>query len=364
MPTADVLTDEGIRRRRVAAQLLHRPRRLPAVDLVRHLLGVQAQDLPAARLAFRARIEGITPARVDRARFRDRSIVLTWAMRGTLHLVTWDDVLWLVPLTCAPRVANAHRRLREEGFDLAELRPAVSRIRRMLARNGPMTRSEIGEELRSHGLRAEGQALVHLIWLEASGGNICFGPERDGKPTHALTRDMLGDRASRAPVLTRREALQEIAVRYLRAHGPAIPEDLAAWSGLRVTDARRAWRGIGERLVEVPTERGAMWSLRGAHPSEPEDVVRLLPAFDEFLLGWTQRDVTASPADWKRINRGGGWLHPVLLHDGRAIGTWRWPGRARTPEVRPFGRLPTRTRPAIETEIAEIERFRAGDDRG
>ena len=109
MPRTRTLTDDDVRRRRTAAQHLHRRRRRSAADLVRHLAGVQAQSLPAARLAFAARTEGLTAERVDRARLHDRSIVHTWAMRGTLYLIAAEDYGWLVPLVVEPQVRNALR---------------------------------------------------------------------------------------------------------------------------------------------------------------------------------------------------------------------------------------------------------------
>src|SRR2546422_9497727 len=114
MARAAILRDEDVRRARIAAQLLHRTGRRSVVALVAHLTGVQAQILPAASLALRARRAGLTAAAVDRARTRDRSILLCWAMRGTLHLIAADDHAWLVPLVIERRNANAHRRLRQE----------------------------------------------------------------------------------------------------------------------------------------------------------------------------------------------------------------------------------------------------------
>src|SRR6266700_1856755 len=111
MAPVATLTDEQVRRARIAAQLLHRPGRRSVADLVTHLTGVQAQVLPAASLALRAGRAGLSAAAVDRARTRDRSIVLCWAMRGTLHLIASDDHAWLVPLVIERRIANAHRRL-------------------------------------------------------------------------------------------------------------------------------------------------------------------------------------------------------------------------------------------------------------
>src|ERR1700674_975010 len=149
------LTDDGVRRLRIAAQHLDRPRRSSVVDLAWRLTGVQAQVLSATGLALRARSEGFTARDVDRARLVDRSIVVTWAMRGTLHLIAAEDYGWLQPLVIAPRIANAHRRLKEEGVPADQPAKALRLIARILEREGPLIRSEIAERLRRQGIRTE-----------------------------------------------------------------------------------------------------------------------------------------------------------------------------------------------------------------
>ena len=355
MPPAKPLTNDQVRRLRTAAQHFHRPQRYSAVDSVRHLVGVQAQVLSAAGLALRARTEGLTAEQVDRARLNDRSMVLTWAMRGTLHLIAAEDHGWLQPLVIEPQIANAHRRLKEEGVPTDQPAKAVRLIARMLERVGPLIRSEIAERLRRQGIRTEGQAIAHLVWLAAAHGVICYGPDRNGEQCFVLVRDWLGK-----PKLMEPEAARaELAVRYLTAHAPATPTDMACWSGLRLTDAKRAWTAIQDRLVAVETDRGTRWALRSHETSAPPGLVRLLPAFDEYLLGWRERDIVASPEQWSRVNRGGGWLHPVVLHDGRIVATWRMERSSKTLsiEIKPFDRLPPAVRRGIATEADDIATF-------
>jgi hypothetical protein len=357
MVRSSTLTDEQVRRARIAAQLLHRPGRRTVVDLVSHLTGVQAQVLPAASLALRARRSGLTAAAVDRARTRYRSIVLCWAMRGTLHLLAAEDHAWLMPLVIEGRIANAHRRLRQEGVTGSQPAKAVRSIERMLAREGPLLRSDIAERLQSQGIRTEGQAIAHLVWLAAAEGTICYGPDRGGERCFVLARDWLGRPATKK--MDPEAALQELAVRYLRAHAPAEPADLAAWSGIAPIEARRAWRGIDDRLVEVATDRGPRWTLRRAISLPSNEVVGLLPALDEYLLGWKDRQLIASASRWKTIQRGGGWLHPVVLVEGRAVGTW---SSERTTDglrvdVNPFEPLGPTFRRRIDEDARDIGRF-------
>src|SRR5438093_1351563 len=182
------ISDLNLLRLRTAAQHLHRPHRRSAADLVRHLTGVQAQVLSSAALALRARTEGLTAERVDLARLRDRSIVLTWAMRGTLHLVSAEDHGWLVPLCTEPRVANAHRRLVHEGVPRARHGRAVELMSRFLDEKGALTRAEIADRLRRRGIPVRGQAIAHLLWLAAARGVLCHGPSTGRDQQFVLVR--------------------------------------------------------------------------------------------------------------------------------------------------------------------------------
>src|SRR2546425_2047232 len=241
MSRAQSVSEVRLRRARSAAQLLHRPRRMQAADVVRHLLGVQAQVLSAAGLALAARAEGLSGHAVEWARVKDRSIVLTWAMRGTLHLVAAEDYGWLRPVVLEPRITNAERRLRQLGLSGDQPAKAVRAVERMLDRKGPLTRREILDGLRRLGLPTHDEAIAyHLVWLTSSGGGVCYGPSRGGDRCFVLVRDWIGE----PKAMDRDAALAELAVRYLAAHGPATPEDLAFWSGIRMGDARRAWRAI------------------------------------------------------------------------------------------------------------------------
>jgi hypothetical protein len=318
-------------------------------------VGVQAQILSAAGLALRARTEGLTAARVDRARLSDRSIVLLWAMRGTLHLVAAEDVGWLRDLTVASKPGSSNRRLREMGVGPDQTSRGVRAIERMLDREGPLTRAEIGERLRRRGLPTEGQTLPHLLWLTAGRASVCFGPDRDGQRTHVLIRDWLG--APRR--MDQDSALAELAVRYLRSHAPATPTDLSSWSGVGVSNATRGWRAIEHRLVEVATVRGPMWRLRGREPEAPRGSVRLLPSFDEYLLGWKDRSPVARPEHWRKIHPGAGWFHPAVVVDGRGVGTWkavRGPEVTRI-EVRPFTRLSPPVRLGLRADAEALSGY-------
>jgi hypothetical protein len=320
-------------------------------SVVEHLVGVQAQVLSAAGLALRARTEGLIERSVTRARLEERSIVLTWAMRGTLHLVSAGDYGRLVPVLVEPHVARSRRRLGQEGVTAADAERACGLIEKMLEREGPLTRAEIAHRLERRRIRTAGQAIAHLMWLAAAERGVCCGPDRDGERTYVLARDWLGTPERSDP----EAALADLAVRYLRAHAPATPEDLAAWSGIRLRDARRAWRAIARRMTEVRTPAGPMWLSRSKGDLAPAGLVRLVGEFDEYLLGWKDRGFAVRAPHRTAVNAGGGLIRPVVLEDGRAVGIWTRDGASI--EVRPFGALSAAARRRVAVEGEDVGAF-------
>ncbi len=171
---------------RARAQLLDAPRlEASPSEIVRRVCGVQAQDLRAADLALRARAAGLTAEEVQSARGSERSVIGTWAMRGTLHLLASDDVGWLSALI-APRFLPRYGRLLQLGVEGSAQTEAVALIGKMLEEEGPLTRSEIAERLVRRGLPMEGQAVFHLVALAALEGYVCMGPDRGGEPAFVL----------------------------------------------------------------------------------------------------------------------------------------------------------------------------------
>jgi hypothetical protein len=317
--------------RRARAQGLSGPRGRSAHEVVERLLAVQAQDWTAARLAIRARSAGLRARDVDAA--LGGALVAGWLLRGTLHLVAREDYAWLHALTAPLLAATSRRRLGQEGVPPDDAERGVRVVEAELAARGPRTRAELGAALAAAGIRTEGQALPHLLLRAALDGVTLLGAVRDGAPAFALRHDVLGDPAP----IDRDRALAELGRRYLRGHAPAAAEDLAAWSGLALRDARAALAAAG--TADRPS--------RAPAPPPP----RLLPAFDPLLLGWADRGF-AVPAEHARdVHPGGGILRAVVLVEGRAAGTWGL--RRGRVELRPWAELPD----GIAREVADVERF-------
>lgn len=329
-------------------------------EVVKAVCGIQAQEVPAANLAVGVRSRGLTVAGVEEARLREHSIIRTWGVRDTLHFIAAEDLGWLIPLLGPVFIAASRRRYAELGLDENTLSLGTRLLREALASRGPLTREEIVQQLSAQGLKLEGQARPYLINRGALEGFLCLGPDRGREPTYVLVEDWI--KPGRA--LPREAALAELARRYLSAYAPAGPEDLAAWSGLKLSEARAAWSLIAGELEPVEIGGGPAWMLTAqvkqvdelrAHPP----LVRLLPRFDTSLLGYASRGLVVAPEHEKRINRGGGLINPVLLVDGRAVGTWKASPRRDHLEivVDPFEALAGEVIPGLESEVTALASF-------
>ncbi len=356
------LSDEQTLLLRLRAQRLWLPDSASATvaQVVKDVCGLQAQDLPAAALAVRVRSAGLTASDFDSARHDRRSIIRTWCMRGTLHVVTAEDFAWLVPLLGPQFILQTRHRYKQLGLDEDMCEQGVRIIRDALAAQGPLARDDLARHLTAHSIPAEGQATIHLIRRAALEGIVCIGPDQGAKPTYVLTQDWLGQDRAPAPDA----ALAELARRYLAAYGPAGPGDLAVWSGLGIGQARQAWELIAGQLVQVEVGEGAAWILK-THADRLQElpvqlpIVRLLPKFDTYLLGYSSRDLIVGPQHAKRIHPGGGLLYPALLVNGRAGGVWSTKRRGKRLEVvvEPFANFTAEIRHGLETEVADLSHF-------
>jgi len=324
-----VKPDELRRRRLHAQRLTPGAGAASIVEAARSVLGIQAQDIRAAGLAIRARVP--TAIRDD---LPAADLVRTWTVRGTAHLLAADDLPWIDTLT-GPRNRRRFDALMRKRSNLEAdeaIRPAALEI---LA-EGPTSRAALIDRLDAAGLPSLGPHSINVLmpWLAASGE----------------VRGLADGRFIRADPPSRPDADEALAIlgdRYLAGYGPAGPEDLARWSGLPVTDCRRALDAAG--AVEVGD---GLLARPGESAATAPAPARVLGAFDTALLGWRDRSLLVEPAFEKRVAPGGGIIRAVVLHAGRAAATWKVEGSGRRRRVRFdwFGERPPAAALAAEIE--------------
>ncbi|HEY4811146.1 MAG TPA: winged helix DNA-binding domain-containing protein [Solirubrobacteraceae bacterium] len=363
------MSSQSVVLRRLASQLLTGPKASDPVAVARRLLAIQGQDPRGARLAIRVRSKGLSAKDVDRALSEDRSLLITWLNRGTLHLVASDDYPWLHALT-APTLATASaRRLAQEGVTPDAADRGVAVIEGALADEGPLDRAQLRERIDKAGVRTQGQALVHLLLLASLRGVAVRGPMVGAQHAYVLCRDWLGEQAR----VDRDRALAELARRYLVGHAPADDRDLAKWSGLPLRDVRAGLAAIApelhhreDGLLELASRAaGATAKTRGRSAGRRSTggrsaaersglpAPRLMGAFDPLLLGWRSRAEFLEQSE--PIVTVNGLFRPFALVRARAVATWGLAGGEVT--LKPFAPLAEGDERALVKDAEGVVRF-------
>ncbi len=331
---------------RLTAQLLAGAPARDPVAVAERLLAIQAQDLRGARLAIRARTTGLNVADVDRALTDDRSLLITWLNRGTLHLVRREDYPWLQALTTPQLATGNARRLEQTGVTPRLAKRGVGVILRALADEGPLTRRQLAERVEAAGVPTKNQALVHVLTLTALQGLTVRGPMVGAHQAFVLVRDWLGEQ----PAVDRELALAELARRFLAGHGPGDERDVAKWAGLPLRDVRVGLSAIASELEQRP-DRLLDLARRPAAAELPPP--RLLGVYEPVLLGWVSREPLLG-RHLKRVTIEG-LFRAFALAGGRAVATWSLDGG--NIELEPFGRLSREVRSALAADAQDVLRF-------
>ena len=313
---------------------------------------IQAQDARASRLGIRSRTRDVTDADV-RTAIDERAVVRSWFMRTTIHLVDADDVRWLSALL-APAI---ERRSRKRWLDIGLTPSLLGRCHDALPdilATGPRTRSHIVAALAERGIAvpdADPNSGTHLLVSATARGLLCRAGDAGRDATYTLLDAWLPN----APVGPRGDdALAELARRYFTAFSPATGADFTAWSGLA---SGRAIDLIRNELAEVDVHGRRGFRLGAV---EPVRSLRLLSAYDNFLVGYRHRDEMLAPA-LRPLVYVGGVIKPTVLVDGRIAGLWKLDRRTGNADLRVtlFDDLSRNHRALLEREADDMSRFLA-----
>jgi hypothetical protein len=358
----------------------HLDGRVPAkamLEVAGRIAGLHAQVLSSAELTLATRVEDLEPDAVRHALWSERSLVKTWAMRGTLHLLPAAEFpLWQAARsTHRPWEAGAWQR----GFgvtlaELERLNDAVAQALdgRLLTREeladrvGELTGSKrLGDKLR--------ESWGALLKPAAALGLVCFAPGKGQQVRFTRPDTWLGGWTDHDPD----QAMDEVTRRFLAASGPVTREDFARWWGMP-SPARgaRLLQRLGGEVARVEVEGAAAYALaadlpglaeaggRGKAAGAGSRTVRLLPAFDQYVITATLHADRLMPGPFKaRVYRPQGWLSPVLLVGGRMDGVWRQETKGRRLQItiEPFaGPPPARVRRAAEVEAERLAAWSGG----
>lgn len=309
-------------RLRLAAQRISGEPSASVADAARWMTAMQGQDFAAVQWGLALRTRDATRQHVLDA-FARATIVRSWPMRGTLHVVAAEDLAWMLSLTSDRLIRSAATRRKNLGLTDRMLADARDTVTQGLAGGRSASRAELYELLTTAGIDTAGQRGYHMLWYLAQTGVVCFGPPHGSQQAVVL----LDEWVPRPRRLDGDEALAEWARRYFASHGPATVHDFAWWSSLTLAQARRGLAAAADDL-EARDLDGVTHFL-DASTQATRDGVRVLPPFDEYLLGYRDRAPQLDPAVAGRVVPGGnGVFRPIVVRDGTVVGTWHANPRA------------------------------------
>jgi len=309
---------EQIASARLMAQQLSRPEFTSVKKLVGYLGAVQSQDYMMARLAIALRLKEAGSRLIDKA-IINGDIIRTHVLRPTWHFVSSDDLQWMLDLTASRIKASMNGRHDQMGLSSAVFKKCKKIISEALAGNNHLTRNGIMMRLNNAGIKTDLNRASHIFAEAELSGLICSGIPEGNKQTYAL----ISERLKNSPKIKKEEAMAKLARIYFISRGPASVKDFAWWAGLTLTQAKSALEMVKSELSSVGTGENIYW-YSAKHLNIPEDTsLHLLPAFDEYLIGYTDRSAVLNRGNAKKYVTLNGMFFPIIVFRGQVIGTWK-----------------------------------------
>jgi len=341
------------------------------LEVASRLCGLHAQLMSSAELMAWARVEELERDAIRQALWEERTLVKTWAMRGTLHLLPAHELpLWHAALGTSKRYLRESAWKKYYGITLKDLDQITEAIGAALD-GRVLTREELAQEVsritrrRAFGPKVALSSWGTLLRPAAFTGLLCFGPS-EGQLVR-FTRPASWLRSVLSAV-DPQMATAEITRRFLAAYGPATYHDLARWwTGGGLSVAREWIAALSDEVCPVDLEGTRAWIL-AVHVREMRELelpksVRLLPAFDQYVIGASfhaERLLPAKPRNC--VYRPQGWISPVLLVNGFMQGTWRHQVKGGRVDlvVEPFAKVPAWVRRTAAREAERLAAFLGG----
>ena len=351
---------------RLAAQHISGKKETPE-KVLKAIGAMQAQDYSAALWAIGLRCrEGTTAADIEDA-ISERRITRTWLMRGTIHFAASADIQWMLRLFAPRLLHTAMLRDQHLGLDNGTIEKTKRAFYSALKRDGKLTRAEMYALLEKGSDPSKNNLGYHMLYRAAWDGLICFGPNAGREHTFVLLEDHLG----KGTALAGEDALGELAMRYFSSRGPATIRDYVWWSGLTVKDAKAGIEKAGSALRKETITGVDHYMSREKMRQDSTQAAYLLPAFDEYLVGYAERSAILAGPDMqgsagkkpkegkKTVVHSNGTFVPVVVVDGKVAGTWsrKAKGGRVTITVNPFMRLERNAIAAIKDEAERYGRF-------
>ncbi|RJP72724.1 MAG: winged helix DNA-binding domain-containing protein [Ignavibacteriales bacterium] len=289
-----------------------------AKELVNYMGAMQAQDFAMAKWAIGLRVPDLTEQKVEEA-FNKGEILRTHLLRPTWHIVSSDDIYWMLDLT-AYRIKNSLRtRHNELELTAKVLSKSNLIIEKSLLENGQLSREELVERLNAAKISTDKNRASHIFLNAELEGIICSGEIKKGKPAYAL----LGERVPVKKSFSRDESLTMLAKKYFGSRSPATIQDFTWWSGLPTSDVKTAVENIKQDLSsELINNKSYLVNNNSGKNVNEKETVFALAAFDEYIISYKDRsDLLPSDNIGKAIMKNG-MFKATIVQNGQVVGIW------------------------------------------
>ncbi len=310
---------EEIIKVRIKNQQLVTPAFERAGELVGWMGAMQAQDYAMVKWAVGLRLKQGSLATVNEALQRGE-IVRMHVMRPTWHLVAGEDIRWMLKLSGLRVKKCIDLWSKGKGIDIPEglYTRCNDLFGKVLSGRRCMTKERIEEELKRAGIPVDAERVRRYLLRSEVEGILCSGADEGGKPTYAL----LDEWVAPAPDLSREEALAKLALNYFRSHAPATLKDFIWWSGLTISEAKRAVGALGNGLCRECIGGQEFLFHQSCGESGKGDCFHFLPSYDEYLIAYKDRSAALDAVHVPKVHNKWGIFYPVLLYQGKIVGNW------------------------------------------
>jgi hypothetical protein len=303
---------------RLVSQQLSCTRLQTPKEIVSWMGAMQAQDFSMAKWALGIRLAGCTEAIVEAA-FNRGDILRTHVMRPTWHFVAPENIRWMLSLS-ADKIKSSSKS-RDRDLDISEeLYRKTNRVIEKSLEGKHLTRATLGDELEKAKITVNPARLTHFIMRAELDGIVCSGALQGKTQTYAL----LDERVPRTKPLNREEALATLAQRYFTSHCPATLQDFVWWSGLSQTEARRGLETVKSAFISETINGQVYWMADTfGNIVRADESVYLLPAFDEYIISYKDRQAAISSEHQSKAISSNGIFKPTIVSNGQVVGLWK-----------------------------------------
>ena len=304
---------------RLASQQLAATKFKTAQEHAGWMGAIQAQDYAMSKWALGIRLPNSSDERIETA-INKGEILRTHVMRPTWHLVSAENIYWMLELT-APRILPILNS-RNKNLELSEAiyQKSNKLIEKALANEKQLSREELMVFLQKAKIVTDDIRASHLMMRAELEGIVCSGEVLNKTQTYAL----LSNRIPKTKALTKEKALAKLAYIYFTSHFPATVQDFIWWSGLSVKDGKAALEMIQKDLISEKISSETYWFTNSfSLPQKVDPSVYLLPAFDEYIISYKDRSACLSTENLRKALTNNGIFKPVILVNGQAAGIWK-----------------------------------------